>query len=311
MSPVTEGASSSLSKAERSEALLLDEYRDIVEMEGQSKASVTSRIGDDLSTFWHEQTEKGHRAERLGALVLGGMTQLADRGRAMVFVLPTVFERIGRWSIEHGWNGYTTATASALAVGGTFAAWGWLVGKAFDYSLKKYPKTTERFIENHPVTIGVLNRAVGGFPTRRELREKQAVMPAEGYDVSPYDTADSLLGKMSLAVRRGLKGGFLYGTTAHVGVARANQHSDESNQARRRVVTAESSVMLGAVAALVSTLVTHNALGLAQDIKEVLTDATILRNVSIGSIVLAAISNKASRMNIKRKAKKLLAETEE
>ena len=127
------------------EAILLDEYKDIQEMQEQHQPWL-KRVGDDLTAFGKEQIEEGHRVERLGALLVTGATQFADRGRAMVLVLPTIFDEVTTYAVEHSWNGYQAASASAIAVGGVFAAWGWAVGRAFHYAVNAYPKTTEKFI---------------------------------------------------------------------------------------------------------------------------------------------------------------------
>lgn len=261
------------------------------------------RLGNTGRTFGAEISEKGHRGKRIGAFVVAATTQAFDRGRAMVFVLPTVFDRVLTHGVEHDWNGYQTAGAAALAVGGTFAAWGYAVGKSFHYSLNQYPTTTERVVENHPAMVGAISRAIDGFPTEEQMTENHPVKPEQGYDVAPYEARKSKLGKVVLGLKRGPKTALLFGTTAHVGMAKVNGHSDESNEKRRRVVTAEAAASLGALAAGLSTLITHDSLGLAEDIKEAVTNKTYLGIATAVAIGWGIVGNYAARRKEKKEFK--------
>lgn len=256
------------------------------------------RINETLKTlFLEELPEKGNRAKRVGALVLGATTQVLDRGRAMVFLLPTVFDEVLEHGFKNGWNGYQTGSASAFAVGGAFGLWGWLVGRSFHGSLNAFPATTKKVTENHPVMVEVISGAIDGFPKLDQLQDLQPSKPEHGYDVSPYQTRQSKLGKIALGGSRGFKTAFLFGTTAHVGVSKVSDHSEESNKRRRRAVTAESALVLGGVTAAVSSMVTHDFLGLAENVKNVITNKAVLGGASLGFIGISTLSNYTARRN--------------
>jgi len=219
----------------------------------------------------------------------------------MVFVLPTAFDETLEYAAEHGFNGYQTAGAAGLVVGGLFGAWGYVVGKAFHKAVDAFPATTQKVVENHPIMVGVVSDAIDGFPSKEELVAKQPVKPEEGYDVGPYDSRKSFLGKAALAVTRGLKTAFLFGPTIHVGVAEVSEHSDKSVEKRRRVVTREAAGAVGAVAVGISAMVTHDFLGAAEQVRDAITDKQNLLGASAFFIGFAALSNWLSRKNYIRR----------
>lgn len=256
----------------------------------------TSRFADTLKTlFLHELPEKEGRYKKLGALALAGSTQFLDRGRALVFILPAAFDEALEYSYENGLNAYEQAGLAGTAIGAGFGAWGWLVGRSFHTSLNAFPKTTKKVTENHPTMVGVISRAIDGFPTAKELEEKQPVKPEEGYDVNPYETRKTLLGKAALGLTRGLKTAFLFGTTAHVGMSKVSGHSDKSNISRRQAATFEGSMVLGGIGAGLSAMLSNDLFGVAEEVREVITNEQYLLGASLGTIALATIGNYASR----------------
>ena len=96
---------------------------------------------------------------------------------------------------------------------------------------------------------------------------------------------------MLLALSRGAKTAFIFGTTAHVGVAKISGFSDRAVKRRTWVVALEAAAVLGAIAVLVSTLVSYDFLGVAQRIRDVITDRRILISVSVIVIIASAIDN--------------------
>lgn len=261
---------------------------------------VLSRIGEDLSTLTYEGLEPGHRTARIGAFTVGAVMQGLDRGRAMVFALPAVFDKTLTYSAEHGYNGYETAGLSGVAVGATFGTWSWLVGRSFHASLNQFPATTQKVTENHPVMVDVISGAVGGFVSRKELAQKEPVMEG-GYNVSPYEARKSTFGKAVLAVGRGYKAALLYGTTAYVGLAKTKDYSDESNKDLRRTVTTEAAVAMGSIGVGVSAAVTNNFLGVAEGIRDTVTSKPILFSASAVLIGVSTGLNKLSRNSAKKK----------
>ncbi len=253
------------------------------------------RLGDTLGSLWKETWEKGHRTQRLGALALGATTQALDRGRFLIFAAPWAFDHTLTSSAEHHLNSGETAAAAGIALGGLFGAWGWIVGKSFHTSLNAYPQTTEKVTENHPAMVDVISKAIDGFPSKEELITNHPQKPEDGYDIEPYETRKSLLGKAALALTRGVKTAFLFGTTAHVGVAKVSEHSERSNEKRRRVVTAEGAAVLGAIGAGLSGMVSADFLGIAQDVRDTITDKNVLTGSTVALIALAAVSNYISR----------------
>jgi hypothetical protein len=254
------------------------------------------RLGDTLHTLFREELpEDGYRAKRLGAFVLAGTAQALDRARATVFLLPLVFDESLEKSAELGLNGAGTAGMAAATVGGAFGAWLWGVGRSFHMSLNAFPRTTEKVTENHPVMVDVISKAIDGFPEKEELKDKQPVKPPEGYNVGPYDSRKTWLGKAALAFTRSLKTTFLFGTTAHVGMAKVSEHSDESNARRRRAATAEASVALGGIAAWLSTMITHDMFGAAEQVRDTITNEAYLGSAAAFFIAAAAISNYFAR----------------
>jgi len=269
-----------------------------------------SRAHDTASTYVQEATEKGHRLHRGAATVGFVATQGLDRARIMAVVLPTTFDHILRHGAEHGWNGYETATASGLAVGGIYGAWCWAVGRTMQASMNAYPATTEEVGKNHPVFIETISSAVSGFPTEEELAENAKVSPDGGYEVAAYETRKSFLGKAALALSRGFKGGFLFGITSYAGVAKVKNYSDESQANLRRVVTAEQAVALGTVGVGVSTLVTNDYFNAAQNVRDVISNNRLLMAASGVLIGVSFVSNWVSRTLKKRQMTAQLSEVE-
>ncbi len=270
-----------------------------------SSMSFASRLGDTLHTLFREELpEDGHRWRRVGAFALGATTQALDRGRAMVLAVPFAFDRSVEFATEHGLNGYGTAALAALAVGGTFGVWSQVVGKSFHTAINAFPETTKVTTRNHPVMVRVIGKAINGFPSQEELAEKQPNKPEEGYDVGPYDTAKTRLGKVALGIKRGFKTAFLYGSTAHVGVAKVSEHSDASNKRRRQVISLEAAGASATVAAGMSAMLTHNLFGVAEEVRDAITDKTNLSLAALAFIGLAAAGNYFER---KKEANGLLA----
>lgn len=242
-------------------------------------------VGDTLKTLKNELwTDREQRAKRLGAFALGVGSQVADRGRLMVFVLPEVFNHTLTYTMEHNYNTAATATASGVAVGGLFGIWTYAVGKTFQVAANAFPETAKAVEYNQPAMVDSVKRATGGFPKRHELVQAEPEKPEAGYDVSPYQTRKSAIGKAALALSRGLKTAFLYGTTAQVGIAKVYEHSQESNEKRLKVTGAEAAVALGGIAALVGGLVVTGSVETAQHIKDVITDKSLLLKISLGLI---------------------------
>lgn len=275
-----------------------------LQIETDKKQKFLSRFGDTLRTlFVKEMLEKGHRTQRIGAFALAGACQLAERGRFMVWALPWAFDKTMNHAMENDWNGYQTSAVAALAVGSVFGAWEYAVGKTFRASISAFPETTEKVIENHPTMVGVISSALNGYPKQEEIAEKQPDKPSEGYDFSPYETQDSLPGKASLAVSRGLKAGLLYGSTAYIGLATVNEYSKKSSERLLQVVSVESATALAAIAAGVSAMVVNNFLDKAEQVRDALTNKTYLIGASIAIIGYSAFANYISRRGYEKQSK--------
>jgi len=280
------------------------QHSDAADIYGVLDTPLRSRLGDTLSTYGHETMEEGERTKRVAATAGFLVTQGLDHARLMIFTLPRAFDRVLRIAGEHNWNGYETAIGSGVTVGGIYAAWSWVVGRTLKASIDAYPDTKETFTENHPVFVGTISRAVSGFPTQEEIREDYPESPEGGYDVGPYATRNSILGKAALTLSRGLKGAFLFGITSYVGMGTVNEYSEESQTNLRRTVTAEQSAALGLTAVGVSTLVTHNLFNLAQDVRDAISNGRLLTLASLGVIAAAFGSNWLSRQSTKHKLAK-------
>lgn len=271
---------------------------------------LTSRVGSDVKVWWGEQTEKGHRLKRLGAFMVAGTTQALDRGRAMVFAIPIAFDEALEFSAEQGFNGYQTAGMAGVAVGSVFAGWSWLAGRSLDASIDQFPDLTEAVIKNHPVMVDVVSGGVGGFVDREQL---DALTPNEEgtYNIGPYDAKKTIAGKIGLLARRAYSAGLLYGITPYVGLAAAKKYSKESRVKLRRAVTAESAAALGSVAVLVSSLVTNDAFGAAEEIRDRLTDKPTLITASFALIGISAASNWANRRKAQKEQEAVIKAAEE
>lgn len=255
----------------------------------------SERITDTLSTFGKELTERGQTAQRLGYLVLGGAGQVADRFRLMAFVLPTAFDETLQFTTEQGYNGYATAALAAGVVGSGFTLWGQAIGRSFRRAINAFPATTKKVTENHPVMVGVIEDAIDGFPSKEQLKVLQPEIHKEGYEIGPYDTRSALMGKVALGVNRSWRTALLFGTTAHVGVSKVNQHTEESVTRRINATSAEAGAFLGVVAATVSGLVTHNAFGAADEIRDTVSNEKLWMGISVGLVGYSALVNYLSR----------------
>ena len=258
--------------------------------------SLVGRVGEDVSSLYHEafDTQEG-RIKRVAAGIGAAAMQTADRVRGLAFVLPPVFHRVLRYSAEHGFNGLEQATLSGVAVAGAFNVWSNVVGKTFDVGMEQFPKTTELVARNHPVMVEVIDKAIGGFPSKEELRAKQLEKPTEGYDVSPYETASSLPGAALVAQKRAPKVALLYGSTAYVGVSRLRGFSQKSTNRIRRAVSNNGSLFFGELAAGVSALITNSKPEVAQRVESVLENKLVWSVAALGLTGLTALSTKLAR----------------
>lgn len=257
--------------------------------------SFPTRLLDTFRTFGNELTEKGHRARRLGAFVVGGGAQAIDRFRGLVWILPPVFEEIVSHGYENDWNAWQTSTASGVAIGGIWSVWSYGVGRAFRGSMNQFPETTKKVAVNHPAMVGAVSDAVDGFPTQEELDKNHREDTGEGYDVGPYETKETLRGKAGLGMWRGVKTAFLYGSTGQVGMAKVNNHSDESNERRLRTIVAESAAVFGSIAVGLSVMISNGSAEKAEQIKEAITNRNYLFTASALLITWSAIGNHLAR----------------
>ncbi|MEX2625615.1 MAG: hypothetical protein WD225_01960, partial [Ilumatobacteraceae bacterium] len=108
-------------------------------------------------------------------------------------------------------------------------------------------------------------------------------------------TRRTALGKVVLAVSRGLKTAFVFGTTAHVGMAKVGGFSQRAIRRRTMVVTTEAALVLGGVAVLVSSLLTHDLFGVADQVRGTITDRRVLLSATVLLIVAASIDNAVRR----------------
>jgi hypothetical protein len=230
--------------------------------------------------------------------MLAGATQLLDRGRILIILLPLSFDRSLEFSTRHGLDALLTAAVAGTAVGFVFFTWGWLVGRSFHWSLREYPDTTAAFLENHPTAVGVISTAIDGFP--KDPAEYQRLNGRFGphFEFGPYAHTATLMGRMRLALTRGLKTAFIFGTTAHVGVATISGFSPMAVRTRIWVVALEAAVVLASIAVVVSLLVSYDFLGVAQRIRDVITDRRVLITTSVVVIVASAVDNYARRRSM-------------
>lgn len=254
------------------------------------------RTWETVGTIGGELTEEGHRLQRSVAATLVVGTQAFERGRGMVRILPWVFEETLRYSDELQANAYQAGGMAFVAIGGVYVVAGYAIGQTFKKGMDTFPKTTAKVRKNHPVMVDVIAGAVDGFPTEAELGKGYPVNQAGRYEVGPYDTKASLLGKLGLAFKRGNKTAYLFGTTPHSGVAEVQGHSDESSEKRLRVVTAEAGLALGGLAVSLVALINNDAFGLADEIMDVVKNGRLLTAASLGLIGLTAVLNKLGRM---------------
>ena len=149
--------------------------------------------------------------------------------------------------------------------------------------------------------VGAIGRALDGFPTEEQMEETHPVMPEEGYDVGAYESRETLAGKAALAPVRGIKTALLFGSTPHVGIAKVSQHSDESTERRLKTVVAEATGFFTALSVGLTTLVIHDSLGMADKIKDTLSNQKLLWGVTAGVIGYGIFANWSAR----RKEEKL------
>lgn len=273
---------------------------EVIEQAATLSKGLRGRLKEDAVTLFGEVSEKGYRTRRIAAVVGGIATQAIDRSRAMIFAVPFAFDHALTYAAEHGLNGYQTGGLAGAAVGTTFAGWTALVGKSFQTTIKNLPETTEKITENHPAMVDVITDATGGFVDKETLA-KQTVPKGE-YEVGPYDARSSKLGKAALALSRGIKTVFVFGSTAYVGVSKTKGYSDKSTNKIIRAVTAESYAVTGGLALTVSALVTHNSFGAAQEIREAVTNKPAMLALGVLIVGYSALDNFFKR----RKAKNSL-----
>jgi hypothetical protein len=271
---------------------------DVVESE-LPPAGLGLRLYDDLITFATEVSEPGRRVETVTKATLGVLGQAVDRARVSAILLPHAFEESLEFSARHGLNGYGTAGVSGAIVGGLGALWLWGVGKSFQESLEVLPVTTEKVAKNHPVMVEVISDALGGFPDQEKVVKNQGEDRYGEYEVWAYDARETVVGKVASGTARSLSAGMVYGTTAYVGVSKVRGYSEESTSRFRRATTVEGSLFLGSLAVGVSSLITHDALGLAEDVKNTVSNEKLWMAFAAASIAYASASNWRAR----RKAK--------
>lgn len=259
----------------------------------------TGRLADTVGTLGRELVDAGGgaalRVRRLFALVLAGCTQALDRGRILIILLPLTFDRILEFSTRNGLGATTTAAFAGIGVGTVFFCWGWLVGHSFHWSMREFPATTEVFQLNHPAAVSVISGAIDGFP--RDAEEYRTLNGRYGpyYEFGPYAHKLSFRSKVSMGVVRGIKTAFIFGTTAHVGMATINGFSPLAVRTRIWVVALEAAAVLATVAVAVSLLVSHDFLGVAERVRSVITDRRILVGASVVIIVASAVDNAVRR----------------
>lgn len=258
------------------------------------------RLGNTFKSFFSELGEEGYRTRRAAAVVVAGTTQVAERARLMAVALPYTFDEVLQHSMENGWNGYQTAGAAGVALAGVNAGWNYAVGKSFKRSLDELPDTVDAVTANHPVMVGTIDGAIGGIVQPDELQQKHSVRPEGGYEVGPYDASSRRIGKAVLAVKRGYSALLVFGATPYIGVAKARDYSNESNDKLRRAVTAESAAAVGVLGAGVSGLVTNNALGAAETIRDTVANKSLWIGVSAGLIGYSAAANMIARRKYER-----------
>lgn len=242
----------------------------------------------------------GTRLRRIGAFLLAGLTQLLDRGRLLIVALPLTFDAALRWSLDWRLGAGATAAVAGVSVGAVFFSWGLLVGHSFHISLRAFPTTTGAFLRNHPAAVGVISTAIDGFP-KSEAQYAELHQPHwSRYEFGPYATRRTTLGKALLALSRGAKTAFIFGTTAHVGVATISGFSDLAVRRRTFVVALEAAAILAAIAALVSLLVSYDFLGVAERIRDTITDRRVLIATSVVVIVASGVDNYLRRRAIER-----------
>lgn len=281
------------------------------------KRPFQQRLASSFATFFKEWWGEGdlkhgwrERTKQTGAVAVAGATQAADRGRALVWLLPASFDKATRYAIEHGYNGYEQATLSGVAVGGLFMVYGYAIGKIAHKSINSFPETTEAVTTNHPAMISVVSKAAGVRPSKDELVITVPIKPDEGYEVGTYDSRKSLLGKIGLGISRGLKTGFLYGTTMQVGMAKVNEHSNHSIEKRIRVTAAEGAAVLGSTALGVSVLLVHNP-AMAETVRDAITDKQNLFGASVTLIALSTVLNYFSRRKKMKQSDSQISENEQ
>lgn len=186
------------------------------------------------------------------------------------------------------------------AVAAVFFSWGWLVGHSFHWSLREYPATTRVFLQNHPAAVGLVSTAIDGFPKAPAEYDRlgEHRRSATGWEFGPYATKSTRSSMAFLALTRGLKTAFIFGTTAHVGVAKISGFSDRAVRRRTLVVALEAALVLGMVAVLVSTLISFDFLGAAQRVRDVITDRRVLLTISAVVIVASAADNFVRRRRL-------------
>lgn len=258
--------------------------------------SFTDRFSEVLHTLGDELTERGQRFRRAAAFVTAGAMQAAERARTMVLILPEVFDETLEYSTEHGINAYATGGMAFVAVGGLYTAIGYTIGKTFKKAVDVFPATTAKVKENHPVMVDVVGDAISGFPSEAKLGKDYKPNDDGEYEVGPYDTKETLLGKLGLVVKRGNGTVYLFGTTPHAGVAEVRGHSDESIERRLRAVSVEGGVAVGGLAVALTALIANNFFGAAEEIKSTIENPWVWRIGSVLAITATAVINKLSRV---------------
>lgn len=107
-----------------------------------------SSFGVVLKSAWHEATETPWTDTTIavGAVAVGGITQVFDRMRIIIQKMPPeAIDLMTRWNF----NSRSSVAAGAM-IAGAFAMWNFLVGEVANTCLERFPQTTRTFTEVFP-----------------------------------------------------------------------------------------------------------------------------------------------------------------
>ncbi len=249
-----------------------------------SQAVLQNRTGDVLRAVREDYNESDHklRVLSLGAAVVA--TEIADRGRIMVFVIPKVVTDV--------LTNTESPVQAGLAGAGAFTLWNVLTSSILSNGLNQLPKAKEAIRQKFPVAVSMFKDALPG--ANKELAEAKKV---DAQDHGRVRRVGSFL------LRHGARGGtgINLGTTAFVATSSIDGDSLKETRKQYLGVSADTAVVTGlTIAGVGQALFEMPKHGLAAQSEWIYNGATDMRTWGAFALVTMGLQFNDSRIYKKK-----------